>query len=238
MPKSTDPITMSKLAQGKDLYTWNPTQLQHFDPQIFDPHAPALAAQSVTDGGREAAWFIDIDGLPAVLKFYHRGGLAAYFNRSNYFWLGQARARSFHEFNMMRKLQHLGLPVPDVVAAACWRHHGVLYRAALITKRINGAIPLVRSTDPEDWFKAGRAVRFMHQLEVWHADLNAFNILIDADHKVWLIDFDRARINFISRAEKDQNIARLQRSVKKVLHFQSSEYWLHFVWGYSGISRD
>jgi 3-deoxy-D-manno-octulosonic acid kinase len=236
--KSTDPVTMSKLAQGNNLYLWNPTQLEQFDQHIFDPRTPALTAQNVTEGGRKAAWFIDINGLSCVLKFYQRGGVAAYLNRSNYFWLGQARARSFHEFTVMRKLQQLGLPIPDVVAAACWRHHGMLYRAALITKRIDGAIPLARSTDPEDWFNAGRVVRSMHQLEVWHADLNVFNILLDTDRKVWLIDFDRARINLISRAEKDQNIARLQRSVKKVLHFQADEFWLHFVWGYSGISRD
>lgn len=228
---------MSRQENGNDLYIWNPTQLPEFDPLFFDPNWHDLGAQSVSDGGRNAAWFIQINSLSAVLKHYRRGGLMALFNRAQYFWLGQTRARSFHEFAVMHQLLQWGLPVPEVVAAACWRHNKVFYRSALITKRIDGAVPLARSVDLEDWYRAGQTVKLMHQHNVWHADLNVFNIMLDADRKVWLIDFDNARLGIMSNAEKLQNIARFQRSIKKVLHFQASKFWPHFLWGYSGISR-
>jgi 3-deoxy-D-manno-octulosonic acid kinase len=234
---STDPLPISQQTQGTDLYLWNTAQLPALDPQIFDSNSQALGAKSVTDGGRNAAWFIEINGLPAVLKHYRRGGVMALFNRSYYFWLGQARARSFNEFNIMRKMLQLGLPVPEVVAAACWRKSVFFYRAALITKRIEGAIPLARSVDTEDWFKAGQVVKSMHQHNILHADLNVFNIMIDSDHKVWLIDFDQARSGIISHAENLQSISRFHRSVKKVLHFQTNKFWLQFLMGYSGLPR-
>jgi 3-deoxy-D-manno-octulosonic acid kinase len=234
---ASDPLPVLKQVQGSNLYLWNPDQLSELDPHIFDPKFPALNAKSVVDGGRKAAWFVQINDLSAVLKHYRRGGAMAIFNRSHYFWLGQARARSFHEFNIMQKMLQWGLPVPEVIAAACWRSNGLFYRAALITKRIDGAVPLARSVDTEDWFRAGQVVKSMHQHNVLHADLNVFNILLDVDRKIWLIDFDNARTGIISHAEKFQSISRFHRSVKKVLHFQTSKFWLHFIMGYSGVPR-
>ena len=234
---STDLSPLSQLAQGSDLYLWNPALLSGFKPQIFAPSWHELGAQTVSEGGRNAAWFIQLNNQPAVLKHYRRGGLMALFNQSYYFWLGQARSRSFHEFNIMRKLLLLGLPVPEVVAAACWRKHSLFYRAALITKRIEGAVSLARSVDFEDWYRAGQTVKLMHQHNVWHADLNVFNIMLDSNRKVWLIDFDNARLGMMSNVEKFRNVDRLHRSVKKVLPSQTSQIWPHFLWGYSGLAR-
>lgn len=234
---STDLFPISQLTQGSDLYLWNPALLTELNPHIFDPSWLELGAKSVSEGGRNAAWFINLNNQSAVLKHYRRGGLMALFNHSYYFWLGRARSRSFHEFNIMRKLLQLGLPVPGVVAAACWRNKGLFYRAALITKRIEGAVPLARSVDLEDWYRAGQTVKLMHQHNVWHADLNVFNIMIDSNRKVWLIDFDNARLGIMSNVEKFRNVDRLHRSVKKVLPFQTSQIWPHFLWGYSGLAR-
>ena len=56
----------------------------------------------------------------------------------------------------------------------------------------------------------------MHGLGVWHADLNAYNILLDAQGKAWLIDFDRGRQGGISARACAANLARLRRSLQKV----------------------
>ena len=49
--------------------------------EIFDQ---ALSSQQITQSGRGQAWFIELDGLPTVLRSYQRGGLVAKFNRQTY----------------------------------------------------------------------------------------------------------------------------------------------------------
>ncbi len=65
----------------------------------------------------------------------------------------------------------------------------------------------------------------MHQFEVWHADLNAYNILLDANDKVWLIDFDRARQGPVSPAQALGNVQRLRRSLLKVCGPRGDQWW-------------
>jgi 3-deoxy-D-manno-octulosonic acid kinase len=67
----------------------------------------------------------------------------------------------------------------------------------------------------------------MHQLGVWHADLNVYNILFDDQAKVWLIDFDRSRLMaFLTPAQRAQNLSRLLRSLKKLSLTHERECWL------------
>ena len=58
----------------------------------------------------------------------------------------------------------------------------------------------------------GAAVRRLHAEGVWHADLNAHNVLVDRDGRIWIIDFDRARLR-PAGSWAAANLARLQQGV-------------------------
>lgn len=192
----------------------------------FDPLTPGLDARPVTDGGRAAAWFVRAGAFYAVLRQYRRGGVVAKFIKSSYLWTGFANTRSRQEFDLLLTLWRLGLSVPRPLGAAAWRH-GLVYRAALLTERIPHAKPLAHCLDLETWRRAGAAIADMHQLGVWHADLNVYNILFDDQAKVWLIDFDRSRLMaFLTPAQRAQNLSRLLRSLKKLSLTHERECWL------------
>lgn len=170
--------------------------------------------------GRGSAWFVDMPCGPVVLRQYLRGGWAAKLSRSAYFFTTVARSRPFREFNVLASLHELDLPVPRPLAALC-KHHGVISSGALMTARIEGAqtladlLPATQATG-ELWADVGKCIRRFHQGGVWHADLNARNILFDAQSRVFLIDFDRARLTPGKAVNGENNLARLNRSLVKL----------------------
>ena len=198
----------------------------------FDPVNPSLQAKSVDAGGRAAAWFVEIGAQAGVLRHYRRGGLAARFLRDQYLWTGAARTRAFSEFSIMQSLWLAGLSVPQPLAAAVWRQ-GIIYRAALITARVPGAIPLAQVSDPELWAQAGRVIAKMHGAKIWHADLNVFNVLVDQELRVWLIDFDRAKAGHVSAVRRAENLARLLRSLRKVCPDLEHSCWPVLIKAYA-----
>jgi len=190
----------------------------------FDPLCPALHAQEVLIGGRAAAWFIRLGEHAGVLRHYRRGGWIARLIKDRYFWLGASRSRAFSEFSIMQSLWLNNLPVPQPLAAAVWRH-GLTYRAALITARIEGAKPLAYTKDAGVWAEAGSVIARLHHAKTWHADLNVFNLLVDQHSRVWVIDFDRARTGHLSPLQRSDNLSRLLRSVRKVAPELEQEFW-------------
>ena len=74
-----------------------------------------------------------------------------------------------------------------------------------------------------------------------HADLNAYNLQVDGQDRLWLLDFDRGRLSSAG-PWRQQNIARLHRSLLKVksldkrIHFSKS-VWEQFLDGYFSVSR-
>ncbi len=198
----------------------------------FDPQTPCLDAHPVTAGGRAAAWFVRVAGFDAVLRHYRRGGFVAKFIKNRYLWTGFAHTRSSQEFDLLLTLWRFGLPVPRPLGAAAWRS-GLTYRAALLTQRIPHAKPLAQCVDLETWRRAGVAIADMHQMGVWHADLNVYNVLFDDQAKVWLIDFDRGRLMaFLTPAQRARNLSRLLRSLKKLSLTQNHPNWCALVEGY------
>lgn len=190
----------------------------HHAPDLaaFSPLNPMLDAQPVARGGRQAAWYVHLpDGRQGVLRHYRRGGMVARLFHDQYLWCGAQRTRSWAEFEVMHYLYQQGVAVPRPVAAL-WQKQSFHYRAALITERIDGARTLAQGLDEALIVPVARALKHMHDAGVDHADLNVFNILVDGQDQVWLIDFDRARhFETLSFARRYRNLVRLRRSLIK-----------------------
>lgn len=194
-------------------------RLRQADPALFNPHYWGAHARPVGDGGRGSAWFIDAPFGPAVLRHYRRGGLVARLSQDRYFWAGSQRTRSFAEFRLMRRLHADGLPVPRVLAA-CYLRKGLTYRAALLMECLEGVRSLADRAQVAGhgapWEEVGRMIARFHRAGLDHADLNAHNILIDAQGRPWLIDFDRGQIRILASGWRERNLRRLKRSLLKL----------------------
>ncbi len=174
--------------------------------------------------GRGASLFLQASQQQWVLRPYRRGGLAARLANKRYLWTGLERSRAFRELRLTAELRALKLPVPPPVGACVWRH-GATYEAALITVRLRGARALAAWLD-EDLDKSsaqareallhevGATIRRFHEAGLDHVDLNARNLLIDGDERVWLIDLDRCRLRR-DGAWREANLQRLARSLEK-----------------------
>lgn len=191
------------------------------DVAWFDfAHWQARGACEATPAGRGASAFVETPAGPMVLRHYRRGGLAARISRDRYLYTGAARTRSLAEFRLLAALFRAGQRVPRPLAAL-YRRHGLLYSAAILVERVPGARSLAELFDDADaaLFRAvGVAVGTLHARQVWHADLNAHNVLVDPQGRVWLIDFDRARQRGGAGdpAWAMGNLARLRRSLFKL----------------------
>ncbi|MFY2764388.1 3-deoxy-D-manno-octulosonic acid kinase [Arenimonas sp. MALMAid1274] len=206
-------------ARGPGAIVFDPVRLRQADARLLDPAHYGAAAQPVQQGGRGSAWFVRGEFGEGVLRHYRRGGLVARISRDGYVWTGEAGVRSVAEFRLLSALRAEGLPVPVPLAAGYWRQ-GLVYRAALLVERIPDVRTLAQCLQADvataPWEAVGRMLAGFHAAGVDHADLNADNILIDAQGAPWLIDFDRSRRRRTGEAWRRANLARLSRSLAKL----------------------
>ncbi len=186
-----------------------------FEPRHWREHG-ALHALS---GGRGGVAVIDTAAGECVLRHYRRGGMVARLFGDRYMWTGSARTRSFREWRLLARIVALGLPTAQPVAARYVRH-GMFYTAGLITRRIPDAYTLAqrlhaRTLDASLLQTVGATVARFHRAGIWHADLNAHNILLNAAG-VHVIDFDRGRQRRPAASWRRANLHRLRRSLLKL----------------------
>lgn len=207
-----------------------------FEPAYWRERA-ALQTQG---GGRGGVAVIDTPAGACVLRHYHRGGLIAKLNRDHYLWSGAARTRSFTEFRLLTRMATLGLPAPRPIAARYCRH-GLVYTADLITRLIVGARTLAQQVADGELNadlarETGALVARFHREGIWHADLNAHNVLVTPE-ALYLIDFDRGALRTPAEGWRLANLARLRRSLLKLgaparmPDFQQA-FWQPLVYGY------
>lgn len=168
--------------------------------------------------GRGTTVFVRHQGTTLALRHYHRGGLPARFVRDRYLWLGLEKTRPWREWHLLLELYRRGLPVPKPVAARVVRG-GITYRADIVTEVVE-AEPLANWLAKKRLSSAsleglGACLRRFHEAGVYHADLNACNILLDDEGKVTLIDFDRGELRTPAVSWQQANLARLRRSLEK-----------------------
>jgi len=184
--------------------------------------------------GRGSAYFVQLQGRECVLRHYHRGGMIARLLNDRYWWSGLYRTRAWQEWFLLGQLRKRELPVPTVVAARVCKQ-GLFYRADIIMERIPRSYSLAhilasQSLSDVLWKKIGVTLRRFHQRGVYHADLNAHNILLDDAGTVHLIDFDKGEIRRIRRAWQLDNLQRFRRSLEKLARQNNRFHFTENVW--------
>ena len=133
-----------------------------------------------------------------VLRHYLRGGMVGRWVDESYIFTGAERTRAFREWRLLHKLSSHKMRVPQPVAARYCRR-GVAYTADIITVRLTDVVSLseylaTNEPDATFWRKLGAGIREFHAAGVYHADMNAYNLQIDADGDLWMLDFDRGQL--------------------------------------------
>ena len=191
---------------------------------------------NASSGGRGATRSIEHQGQHWILRHYYRGGAVGRFLVDEFLFVGTSRSRPVMEWRLLDRLYRQGLPVPRPVAARLVRR-GLIYTADLISVRLPGVDSLAnrvlsKSVSEALWREIGKTIALFHQAMVYHADLNAHNIQIDAQDRVFLLDFDRGRVKSGGGGWQQRNLERLARSLKKIcatgnVAFESSQWnWL------------
>lgn len=199
--------------------------------------------------GRGGSRFLQIDTHELVLRRYRRGGMARTVSDNRYLWQGLTRTRAWREFAVLCELESLELPAPRPYACQVCRL-GRTYTATLITYFLPGVTLAEKLCNAElttsQWQSIGDCIRRFHRAGVFHADLNAHNILLNETQNnaqsgpvsVSLIDFDRARISTPASSNRyERNLRRLKKSLFKIgssgpLHY-NQQCWQALLNGYN-----
>lgn len=191
---------------------------------------------TATASGRGTVSFVSSGDESWVVRPYRRGGLIGRLIQRSYLYLGVERSRSFRELRLLGAMHSRGLPVPKPVAALC-QHRGLFYSACIIIEtiphqqtlwqliedRMTSTEHAIQDEQPflDTLTAVGRCLKQFHASGVWHADLNAHNVLLAEGNRVSLIDFDRGHLaneSLMGTRAAAGNLERFKRSVSKCLH--------------------
>jgi 3-deoxy-D-manno-octulosonic acid kinase len=214
-----------------------------FHPRGWQSVTPVTGA--LRAAGRGNTLLVSDSKTDFVLRKYVRGGMIGRLIKDTYFWNGEDETRCFAEWRLLRKLIQKGLNVP-IPAAARYRRTAMFYTADLLTVRIPGIRSLAERLleapgSPEFWQALGVAICRVHAADVYHADMNAYNIQLDPDDEVWLLDFDRGELARTG-TWKQETLSRLHRSLQKIKRLSPGLFYTDFDWeqfldGYFSESR-
>ncbi|WP_153915097.1 3-deoxy-D-manno-octulosonic acid kinase [Shewanella sp. TC10] len=227
---------------NKGVIAWCDDLAKDLTPTNFTPEYwhknNAVIGQSK---GRYTTWFVEHKTQQWVLRHYWRGGLMEKLSKDAYVFTGFNRTRAMGELTILNTLHQEGFPVPRPIAANVERF-GIWYRADLLIELVNGANDLVAlltksELTAQQWQQLGKTIAQFHLRGVYHADLNAKNILF-ADEQFYLIDFDRGELKTPNSTWQQANLSRLLRSFNKekaklpALQFEQ-ENWQQLLIGYN-----
>jgi len=159
-------------------------------------------------------------GKKVFVRKYLRGGMARHLARDLYLL---RPARPVREMLATEQARASGCLVPIVHAVAV-EEVGPFYRGWIVTSAIQGATAFVDvlaeagAAERQSLLSAaGEAIRGLHEAGVYHVDLNGHNLLVDADGRVAVIDFDRAVLSSERRYRLgERGRDRFWRSLRKL----------------------
>ncbi len=233
--------------EGNHIVAYNKLLFETFPLTLFDPDY--LISNSLlrpddieTHHGRGGVHCFKYNDQNLVLRHYRRGGFPAKFVKDRYLWRGLEKTRAFQELQVLSTLSENNLPVPMPVAVRVHKQ-GRVYSADIITTLIPNTKTLSSILESKAiselcWMKIGKSIKQFHNNNCNHADLNAHNILLDNQENVFLIDFDRSKIDIAKNRWRDKNLQRLRRSLEKIAKNSTTfnftpECFSHLTKGYS-----
>ena len=194
--------------------------------------------------GRNITWFVGHQDDEWVLRHYYRGGLVEPILGDKYLYSSIENTRCYQELMLLEQMFTRGLPVPKPIAARISKGW-LFYRADILIEKIPHAKDLVarltnQALQESEWYEIGATIAKFHEAGIYHSDLNAHNILLDDNEKVWLIDFDKCDQRAVSDEWQQANLDRLHRSFSKELglhkqfHF-ADKNWQWLLKGYQSF---
>lgn len=164
--------------------------------------------------GRRQLRFLEPD---LIIRELAHGGLFAGLSGDRFL----STKRSLREIMVSCHLIAQGVPTPEILGLRIVQD-GIFRRIAVITRLVPQAIDLIaylaspRDNAPQVLVEAGRLVKSMHALKVYHADLHLKNFLLDKGGRMWLLDLDKAWIMpFLLPGMRTANLRRFLRSCRK-----------------------
>lgn len=136
------------------------------------------------------------------------------------------RERPHRELVLLWRLRNAGINTLEPVASVTEKR-GPFWRGYLMTKYLPGAVDLLKflatAEDRRERMaiarKAGELVRRVHDLGVFHADLQLRNFLV-REEEVYIIDLDRSwQRPPLPPSSRFRNLWRLMRSAEKAAYF-------------------
>jgi len=224
---------------GNSHFLFDGEIIAQVDDRFFDQSVTSTIERAT---GRGDAIFFTTNEGEFVLRHYRRGGLPARFLEDRYFGLSLSASRAWREWRLLDELYRYGLPVPQPIAARVIKA-GLFYQADLVTRRLQAQpladLLLCAPIDSILWRQLGETIARFHELGVYHADLNARNIMLSDDGHFYLIDFDRGERRSSRGSWQRSNLNRLRRSLDKFrgnnldFHFNEDD-WQELLSGYLG----
>jgi len=169
--------------------------------------------------GRSSVTISHLQGIGSVVvKNYTRGGLIRYFLKLHYLRWGRTRGET--EFKILQQAKQIGVSVPEPIAYAFKGR--LFYKGWLVSRKIEEQQTLAKlACDNES-----RTLTVMENIikqiailidhKILHVDLHPGNILIDHANRVFLIDFDKARVSHKNKKTlTERYINRWRRAVIK-----------------------
>lgn len=226
------PAPVRRFLEGGQAIWFAADRLPSITPADFDPEQPR--AQAVATGsGRGQALKVQLDGVEAVLRHYRRGGLIARLNPDRYWGWRIADSRAMAEYRLLRWMVARRLPVPRPLAA---RRMGMgpRYTADMLVEWVPGTRNLAQVLDEREvsdaeWSDLGRAIRRLHDHQVFHSDLNCHNLLLDDNGRATVVDFDKCERR-PGEQWKSANLERLLRSLRKESGRRPGFHWRDEAW--------